>query len=76
MPNIHKNTAALTAMLGLLLGCGGPSEEEVRNALKQVEAMIAKQQKNPDGFQNQEELGKLKSELERQLGEITVAKDQ
>ncbi|MGQ0594139.1 MAG: hypothetical protein ACT4QB_16275 [Gammaproteobacteria bacterium] len=79
MPNIDKNGVVLAAVLGLLGGCGrqgGESEQEIRNAIDQVDAMIAKQQKATGGYQNQEELGKLKSELERQLGEISAAKDQ
>lgn len=77
MPNIDTNRVALAAVFALAGGCGGPSsEEEIRKALNSVDAMIAKQQKAPGGYQNQEELGKLKSELERQLGEISAAKDE
>ncbi len=76
MPNFKNNAIAGAAALGLLGGCGGPSEEEIRHALQQVETMIEKQQKNPGAYQNQEELGKLKAELERQLGEIAAAKSQ
>ncbi len=76
MPNIDKGKVALAAVFALAGGCGGQSEEEIRNALNNVDAMIAKQQKATSGYQNQEELGKLKSELERQLGEITAAKDE
>jgi hypothetical protein len=76
MPNIDKNRVALAAVLGLLGGCGGDgqSEAEIRNAINQVDAMIAKQQKATSGYKNQDELAKLKLELERQLGEITAAK--
>ncbi|MGH8565542.1 MAG: hypothetical protein ACREXW_16215 [Gammaproteobacteria bacterium] len=76
MPNIDKGRVALAAVFALAGGCGGQSEQEIRTALKNVDAMIAKQQKAPSGYQNQEELGKLKAELERQLGEITAAKDE
>ncbi len=77
MPNIDTNRLALAVVLALAGGCGGQqSEEELRNALNNVDAMIAKQQKTPGGYQNQEELGKLKSELERQLGEISAAKNE
>ncbi len=76
MPNIDTNRVALAAVFALAGGCGGPSsEEEIRKALNNVDAMIAKQQKAPGGYQNQEELGKLKSELERQLAEIAAAKN-
>lgn len=74
MPNIDKSRVALAAVLALAGGCGETSEQEIRNALKSVDAMIAKQQKATSGYQNQEELSKLKSELERQLAEITAAK--
>jgi hypothetical protein len=78
MPNIDKSRVALAAVLGLLGGCGGggQSEEEIRNAINQVDAMIAKQQKATSGYKNEDELAKLKSELERQLGEITAAKNE
>lgn len=76
MPNIDTNRVALAAVFALVGGCGGQSEEEIRSALKNVDAMIAKQQKATSGYQNQEELGKLKSELERQLGEISAAKNE
>jgi len=76
MPNIDKSRVTLVAVFALAGGCGGQSEEEIRNALNNVDAMIAKQQKAPSGYQNQEELGKLKSELERQLGEIGAAKSE
>lgn len=76
MPNIDKSRVALAAVVALTGGCGGQSEEEIRNALNNVDAMIAKQQKATSGYQNQEELGKLKSELERQLGEISAAKNE
>jgi len=76
MPNIDMNRVTLAVVVALAGGCGGQSEEEVRNALSNVDAMIAKQQKTPGGYQNQEELGKLKSELERQLGEISAAKSE
>jgi len=76
MPNIDKSRVALAAVVALTGGCGGQSEEEIRNALNSVDAMIAKQQKAPSGYQNQEELGKLKSELERQLGELSAAKNE
>ncbi|MGH8479160.1 MAG: hypothetical protein ACREXK_06230 [Gammaproteobacteria bacterium] len=78
MWNIDKNGVALAAVLGLLGGCGGDgqSEEEIRNAINEVDAMIAKQQKATGGYQNLDELAKLKTELERQLGEITAAKSQ
>ncbi|MGH8512480.1 MAG: hypothetical protein ACREV8_00725 [Gammaproteobacteria bacterium] len=76
MPNIDQNRVALAAVFALAGGCGESSEQEIRNALNNVDAMIAKQQKATSGYQNQEELGKLKSELERQLGEITAAKDE
>jgi hypothetical protein len=76
MPNIDKSRVTLAAVVALASGCGGQSEEEVRKALNGVDAMIAKQQKAPGGYQNQEELGKLKSELERQLGEISAAKNE
>jgi hypothetical protein len=79
MPNIDKSRVALAAVVAVVAltgGCGGQSEEEIRNALNNVDAMIAKQQKATSGYQNQEELGKLKSELERQLGEISAAKNE
>jgi len=77
MSNIDKHRVALAVVFALAGGCGEQrSEEEIRNALNNVDAMIAKQQKAPSGYQNQEELGKLKSELERQLGEISAAKSE
>lgn len=79
MPNIGKNGVALAAVLGLLGGCGGQgeqSEQEIRKAIDQVDAMIAKQQKATSGYKNEDELAKLKLELERQLGEITAAKSE
>ncbi len=76
MPNIDKSRVALAALLALTGGCGGPSEQEIRNAINQVDAMIAKQQKATSGYKNEDELAKLKSELERQLGEITAAKSE
>jgi hypothetical protein len=74
MRNSYKSITGLAAVLGLAAGCGGQSEEEIRTAIAQVDAMIAKQQKATSRYQNLEELGKLKSELERQLGEMTAAK--
>ena len=79
MPNIDKSGVALAAVLGLLGGCGGQggqSEQEIRNAINQVDAMIAKQQKATSGYKNEDELAKLKSELERQLGELSAAKNE
>jgi hypothetical protein len=76
MLNIDKNRVALAAFLALAGGCGGSSEQEIRNAINQVDAMIAKQQKATSGYKNEDELAKLKSELERQLGEITAAKSE
>ena len=77
MPNIDKSSVTLAAVVALAGGCGGPSsEDEIRKALNSVDAMIAKQQKGTSGYQNQEELGKLKSELERQLGEIGAVKNE
>jgi hypothetical protein len=75
MPNI-KSRVALAAVVALTGGCGGQSEEEIRNAINQVDAMIAKQQKATTGYKNEDELAKLKSELERQLGEISAAKNE
>lgn len=76
MPNIDKSRVALAAVVALAGGCGGQSEEEIRNALNSVDAMIAKQQKATSGYKNEDELAKLRSELERQLGEITAAKNE
>ena len=76
MPNIDMSRVTLAAVFALAGGCGGQSEEEIRNALNSVDAMIAKQQKTPNAYQNQEELGKLKSELERQLGDISAANNE
>lgn len=74
MRNSYKSITGLAAALGLAAGCGGQSEQEIRSAIAEVDAIMAKQQRSSKGYQNLEELGKLKSELERQLGEITAAK--